>query len=246
MAVAAIVRPLPISAIGGTFPNVSRLLTPDPKEAAITASSGIATIDIDLGSVQSIDTIFLGYTSGHSGEGVGLLYGTAAYDTTPGPLIPIGDSDLIAPRRHFLQVLPAPISARYIRLTKDYAANYAIGVVAVGLAFRPTWGHEYGSGRIIESTGTAERLFGGGFGIDEGVTAGGWQWTFGDLQEADRKALYAIARNLGETKTVLVIEDPASTELTDACHWGLFRKLEAYERLDPKNTRWSFQIGDWE
>ncbi len=245
MSVLAIVRPLTLNNVAGSMPGAARLMTPDPKEAAI-GDGGAETIDIDLGSVQSIDTIFLGYTSAAAGETVSFTYGPTGYTTTSGGTIPAGDTEMLSPKRHFVKVLSAPISARYIRISGTFAAGYAIGVVVVGLAFRPTWGHEFGSGRTVETTGTAERLFGGGFGIDDGVTAGGWQFTLGDLQPADLKKLYAIARDRGETKSILIIEDPDPTgDLSDRCHWGLFRKLEAYERLNPLDTRWSLQIGDW-
>ena len=45
---------------------------------------------------------------------------------------------------------------------------------------------------------------------------------------------------------MLVVEDPDQTDgLTERVHWGLFRKLDTYERLDPQNTKWSLQIADW-
>lgn len=245
MSVLAIVRPLPINAIGGSMPGVSRLLTPDPKEAAI-GDGGSETIDIDLGASVQFDTIFLGYTSAADGEAVTVTYGAGSYTTNAAANLPAGATEMLTPRRHFIRVYDAPMTGRYIRLTGTFAAGYAIGVVAVGLAWRPTWGHEFGGGRTVDTTGSAERLFGGGFGIDEGVTAGGWNFTLGDLQPAELKKLYAIARDRGETKSLLIIEDPDQTgDLSDRCHWGLFRKIEAYERLNPLDTRWSLQIGDW-
>lgn len=247
MAVVAIVRPLPISAIGGTFPNVSRLLTPDPKEAAITSGSGTATIDIDLGASVSFDTIFVGYTSAAAADVLTATYGTSAYTTTAwGSNIAAADSQLLTPIRHFYSKRASPVTARYIRLTGTFTAGYSIGMACVGLSFNPQYGHEYGGGRGVISTGTAERLFSGGFGIDEGTTAGMWQFTLGDLQPAEVRQLYAIARDRGETKSLLVVEDPdAGSDLAERCHWGIFRKIEAYERLDPANTRWSFTVEDW-
>ena len=116
----------------------------------------------------------------------------------------------------------------------------------MGRSWQAEWGHEWGAGRFIEDTGTAERLFGGGFGIDEGVAAGGYQWTFGDLQPAETEALYQLVKERRTTRTVLVVEDPEqSPGLNERIHWGLFRKLEPFERADPLNTKWSLSVGDW-
>lgn len=247
MSVLSIVRPYPISAIAGTADGAARLMTPDPKEAAIIVAAGSKTIDIDLGVARSIDTIFLGYTSAAAADVLTATYGTAGYTTTAwGSNIAAADSQLLTPIRHFYSKRASPVTARYIRLTGTFTAGYAIGMACVGLSFNPQYGHEYGGGRGVISTGTAERLFSGGFGIDEGTTAGMWQFTLGDLQPAEVRQLYAIARDRGETKSLLVVEDPdAGADLAERCHWGIFRKIEAYERLDPANTRWSFTVEDW-
>lgn len=241
----AIMRPTPISAIGGTFEGVARLLTPDPKEAAVTAG-GAKTIDIDLGSAQAIDTLFLGYTNDSGAGSLAVTYGAGSYTTTALAAVPVAASNLFAPRRHFVSVLDAPIVARYIRLSATFPAGFSAGAIAVGHAFRPTWGYETGGGRFITDTGSATRLFGGGFGIDEGARVGGWKWTLGDLQNAEVDQLYAIAMDRGTTRTLLVVEDPDQTAgLCERTHWGLFQGLDAYERVDPLNTKWALTVGDW-
>lgn len=121
-----------------------------------------------------------------------------------------------------------------------------MGVLACGLAFQTEYGEERGGGGIIEDTGTVERLFGGGFGIDEGVATTGYSWTFGDLQDAERRQLFQIVKRLRTTRSFLMVENPAQTDgLNERIHWGLFRKLEAYERIDPRNSKWSLSIWDW-
>lgn len=245
MSVIAIVRPLTISAIGGTFENVSRLLTPDPKEAAITAG-GAKTIDIDLGAATLIDTLFLGYTNDPGTGTIAVSYGTSSYTTTALSAIPVAQADEINPRRHFLTVLAAPILARYIRLSATFAASYSIGTVAVGLAFRPAWGIEYGEGRFVEDASAVERLFSGAFGIDQGAITGGWGFTLGDLQPAEIKALFLLVKSRGISRTLLICEDPDQTAgLNERIHWGLLQKLSAYERLDPQNSKWQLTISDW-
>lgn len=116
----------------------------------------------------------------------------------------------------------------------------------MGLAFQTEYGEERGGGGLIEDTGSVERLFGGGFGIDEGVATTGYSWTFGDLQDAERRQLFQIVKRLRTTRSFLMVENPAQTEgLNERIHWSLFRKLEAYERIDPKNSKWSLSCWDW-
>lgn len=244
-----IVKPIPIAAIGGTYPNVARLLTPDPKEAAVDVAGnggGQRTIDIDLGSAMLIDTFFLGFTNDPGTQGILIQYGVGDYSETN------LDSYMVAPAydvtqpRHLCVVANTPVTARYIRLYPRTNANYSIGTVAIGLAFRPTFGQEVGEGRVIDDSATIERLPSGGFGIEEGAITTGWGWTLGDIQPAELAALYTLVRSRGLSRTVLVIEDPDQTAgLNERIHWGLFRKLSQYERLDPLNTKWDFSIWDW-
>lgn len=249
-AVIAIVRPMPLTLMAGAVAvNAANVLTADPKETA-TLGSGAGTyfFDFDLGSVQSIDTMFAGFVSPDVSQ-VGFRYGTvASTDTTLNGAVPTQASVMVNPTRHYLQVAAAPFNARYLRFQFTQPAGVAgtVGVVAAGKAFRPTWGHEFGAGRPIEDTGTAERLLSGGFGTYEGVCAGGYQWTFGDLSDAELEALYAIAMDRGNTRPVLVIEDPTqSSGLNERIHWSLFDRLEPYERQVPGASRYAFKVRDW-
>lgn len=247
MSVLALIRPYPIAAVGGNMTGASRLITPDPKEAAISVG-GTQTIDIDLGASRSIDTLFLGYLGPGTtvGDTFTVQYGVAAYDESTATGIMVAASDLLTPVKHAVRIYDAPFSARYIRLSKGMGAGSPIGVFAASLAIRPQYGHEFGAGRTVTDTGTAERLQGGGFGINPGAIVGGWRFTLGDLQPAELTAMWALMRDRGQTKSLLIIEDPDQAgSLSDRCHWGLMTKLEAYERIDPMNTRWNLEIGDW-
>lgn len=243
-----IVRPVVITSATTTFgiPNVSRLLTPDPKEAVYSVN-GTQEIVFDFGGPRLIDTVFLGFTSSLSfsldwaipGNGYQSLPTLA-----PGAISP----ELIEPTFHAISRLAAPLSIRFLRLTFTAPAAGALvgGVFAAGLSFSPTWGHEYGSGRPIEDTSTVERLFGGGFGINEGVSAGGYQWTWGDLTNSEVRQLYALARYLKTSRSLLMVEDPDQTAgIHERIHWGLFDRLDAYERLQPGASRYAFKIRDW-
>lgn len=247
--VMSITRPLSYT-VGGSFPNVARVMSPNPREAAVTPGGTTETIDVDLGSVQLIDTLFVGFVT--TTGAITVTYGTGGYNTFGwlGSPIAAAASDLLAEdlpgSRHFVSVLDTPVSARFIRLTVPVDGGQSIGVVVVGKAFRPTFGHEFGAGRSIEDTGSADRLFGGGFGINEGARIGGYQWTLGDLSDAEVRTLYALARNRGSSRSVLVVEDPEiSVGLNERCHWGLLAPPEAYERFAPGLTRWGLKIRDW-
>jgi hypothetical protein len=140
------------------------------------------------------------------------------------------------------------VSARYIFVTLTATGGTAlqIGVFAAGLAFQPTFGREYGSGRVVTETGAKERLLSGAFGINAGVRAGGYQWTFGELTDAEVETLYDRLFEIGETVSCLMVEDPDVHAYRNArIHWGLLGKIEAYERFAPGASRWSLRIEDW-
>jgi hypothetical protein len=245
MGVLAIANPLPIVALGGTLEQVARLASPAPKEAASTAG-GNRTIDIDLGAVAAIDTVFLGYVEGGAGASFAITGGAADYTTTAIGTLQPAPSRLAQPRQHFLLVLDEPVEVRFIRIAGLALPAMNIGVLAVGRAIRPKWGHEYGGGRFVVDSGVVTRLSGGGFGTSRAARAGGWQWTLGDLDDAETDALYGLQLDAGETATVLVVEDPDPTAgLNERIHWGLLSRLEPYERQDTTKTKWALRIEDW-
>lgn len=258
MKVLSIVEPLPFTVTTSAGPASSdagspavNLATPDPREGFFQTGGGFVYIDLDLGAAVNVDTFFVGYVGNAANAFLDVYTGTVSPPATK----VVNGASLAASAvsnpvyRHFLATLAAPVSARYVRLAinSNTVNTMSVGALATGLAFAPQYGQEYGAGRFVEDTGTVERLFGGGFGIDVGTRIGGYQWTFGDLQATEREKLYRLQRSLGATKSVLVVEDPDSTNtgLNEAIHWGLFKKLEPYERLDPLNTKWNLSIWDW-
>lgn len=252
MSVLAILRPLPVAAITASRgAGVARLLTPSPRETWVDSAVGsLATIDIDLGAAVAIDTLFLGTTKATLATTWSVSSGVAgptevAWATPPALAVPAS----IATRpTHGLAMLAAAIPARYVRVVVNQpvgAPAMQAGVLAIGAALRPHWGHEWGGGRGISDLSTKTKLPDGGFGVGRGARRPTWQWTL-DLTSAEREALYAIAFDLGESAPLLVIEDPDRTPgLAERIHWGLFDRLEAYERRSSGSTRWSFRIEDW-
>jgi hypothetical protein len=255
-----LMRPMPISQITASRGSgVTRLLTDDPKEAFLdSAVASALTINVDLGSVQTIDSVFLGYTNADPACVWTVTSGVPTYGGTTwasGANLPAPYRITRRPRHGFLHLvdpvtnLAAPVSARYIRFVITQPAGalplYA-GVVAVGQAIQPIYGHEYGSGRTPIDTATRERLVSGGFGIGPGIVKSSWDWTMGDLTDDELNAIYDVAMTQGESHGILVVENPDVTlGLAERIHWGVFDKLESYQRLIPGATSWAMRIEDW-
>lgn len=156
-------------------------------------------------------------------------------------------SSAAPPRRHGLFRFPA-VLARFITVAFNQPANpiLQVGLLLVGVAFQPTHNREWGSGRQIVDTGSREPLLGGGFGIGEGVRKAVFRWNLGDLTDAEVESLYDMALDRGETRPILVVEDPdATTGLNERIHYGLFDRFDAYERLGPGRTTWALSVTQW-
>jgi hypothetical protein len=234
--------------------GAANLLSADPKEVwADSAVGSAATIDIDLGGVHPLNSVFLGYIHGADPAASWTITGgVAAYAEmvlkAAGPLrVPDVAGELLA-ISHGLW-FGADASVRYLRLSitqPEGSPALMAGVLLVGHAFQPDFNREWGSGRRPIDTGTATPLPGGGFGIAEGARKLGFTWTFGDLGEADVLALEDIALACGETRPLLVVEDPApSAGLRRRIHYGLFEKFKAFERRNRVQTRWELGIEQW-
>ena len=247
MGALTLVKPIAYVA-SGSMAGAERVATPDPKEAAVAGGGGARYIDLDFAQPATFDTIFVGYTN-LPATGAGSLITVQAGNATPTDAwlgsFASAPGDGGGPQHILCGV--AVQTSRYLRISQqDMPAGAVIGVVAVGLAWRPTWNMEWGSGRPIDDTSTVERLFGGGFGIDAGTVFTGLDWTFGDLLDVEVRQLYRIVRQLGKARSLLVIEDPDPTDgLNERLHWSLFAKLDKFERNAPENTRWAFSVTDW-
>ncbi|WP_336958766.1 hypothetical protein [Sphingobium aquiterrae] len=225
----------------------ANLLTPDPNEAWLAPAVGVASIDIDLGQEQLVDSIFLGFTNAtaaaHWSISTATAPGEGLVERHAGSL---RAADSIGPRHHAFVRLPVPVASRYFRITttqSDAEALYA-GIVVVGLAFEKY--REFGGGRTPIDTSARQDLIGGGFGIGEGVTKAQFDWSFVDLSDAELQRLWAIKMDRGLRKPVLVVEDADLTiGQNEAIHYGLFARFQAYERQDPAQTRWAGSILQW-
>jgi hypothetical protein len=216
-----IMAPAPILSVAAVqfAGNVAALATPDPREACFFAAGAASVIDFDLGEPRILDTFFLGYNSFTYQRIEAIYAGNAPQGSNPGVYVGPSPPDRALNlsgvvqskgRQHGLVQLAAPIIARYVRLQiSDPGTNLVrLGVFACGASFTARWGHEWGAGRALSDTSSVDRLFGGGFGVDQGAIASGYQWTFGDLSNAEREALFSVVKSVGIGRPILVIEDP--------------------------------------
>lgn len=245
MSLLAICQPLPIAAIAASAGSgAANLLTENPREAFVAAAAGAASVTIDLGAAVEVDTFFLGFTNAAAADRFTISIGEGSVQQVAAGTF--AHSYRWSALRHAFAVLPAPVTTRYVTIATTTAAGLIAGVVAVGRSIRPWAGHEFGGGRPISDGSQVDRLASGGFGIERGVAAGGWQWTMPALTDEERDRLYALALDVGVGGTVLVLEDPETVlGANEAAHWGVLQKLEPYVRQQPGETKWAMQVGDW-
>lgn len=244
-----IIKPLAIAAVPiVTGTGQANLLSADPNEAWIAASSASLTIDVDMGSVVSIDSFYLGYTNASAAATWTIASGTELGSglTTQKASTLMRAIDSEGPRHHCFARLDAPIAARYWRFTlvQSGGAPLYIGAMALGLAFEKF--REYGDDRTTVDTGTREDLPGGGFGIGEGVVKSLFAFSFVDLTEAEANQLWSIKKDRGLTRPVVVVENTdLTTGMNDAIHYGVFERFQARGRVSPRYRRWAGSILDW-
>jgi hypothetical protein len=223
--------------------GAANVLTPDPKEVWAAPGSGNQSVNIDMGAAVTMDTFFVGFIGG-TVTSVGLFTATGlGTGTSFVQDLVLGPAGI--QRRHaFLK--RAAVTSRYWTFSL-FGAPSSVGIVAMGSAIQPTWGHEWGSGRQPIDTAQISQLRGGGFAVEPGAVKGSWQFTLGDLTDVDLKALWAMTLDIGIHSPVLAMEDPALTgqDMNDALHYGLLDRPEVYERQYPGSSRWSFRVEEW-
>lgn len=242
--------PAAISTSRGT--GAQNLLTSDPKEIWLDSTVGSAAqINIDLGVVQVIDTVFLGSILGASADATWTITGGAA-GYTEFTIKPAGA--LRVPERlgKFSYLSHAfwtggEFLARYVRisLTQPSGPPLSVGVLALGDGFQPAYNQEWGAGRGVKDTGTVTRLPSGSAVSVEGARYGSYSWTLGDLSDDETEALYELQLQTGETRVALVVEDPATTAgLRNRLHYALMTNLRPYTRRSSGVTQWDMAVDD--
>lgn len=242
MGTSIIMRPLPAT-YTGTIINPDRLGTPDPKEVAYYDANANRSFTIDLGADTMVGAFYMGGVSGTPNFNL-TLRTAALVDTVIGAVAVAPKRTAGAPRQYLARFTPQ--LARYAVVTVNATIGLEVGFASLNEVFEPTYGHEWGAGRFIIDTGLATRNRAGGFGIEAGAIVTGWDFTLGDLTEDEREVLFDMLRKVGETSPVIVCEDPDQTADLDArLHYGLFQRLEKYERQQLGVTRWSLKVEDW-
>jgi len=244
-----IIKPLSIAATPTvTGSGAGNLLSFDPNEAWIAASTAALTIDIDMGTAVTVDSFYLGYTNAAAAatwtiaSGTGL--GTGLTTIKASGLMRAADSE--GPRHHCFARLAAAVTARYFRLTlaQSGASPLYAGALALGLAFEKH--REFGPGRTAIDTGTRQDLPGGGFGTGDGATKSQFTFSFVDLSQAERGRLWSIEKDRGIRKPVVLVEDLDLTSgMNEAIHWGVFDRLQPFERANAREFKHAGTVVDW-
>ena len=247
---------LPIAHLEATRgAETGNLLRSDPREVWRDEASGSPVqLRLDMGSVQVIDTIFLGHADPlPAGATWSIRGGVAGYEemviAAPSQMRVIDPISSASRSGSHALWHSDPVAVRYLVIEMVQpagAAPISAGSLMVGQAFSPQFNQEWGAGRGVTDTGRATRLAGGGFAIVEGVRRGSYSWSFGDLSDDETDALYDIQLQCGETRPVLVIEDPArSVGQLHRIHYGRFASLKPYKRRNPAQTRWELEVEEW-
>lgn len=221
--------------------------TPDPKEVA--SGSGPGYVNVDMGASVEADQFFAGFLSANAFTAINAYSQTDLAGTTRTLVGALSIGGAAVRRRHGFLKTAAPSTSRYFSFHVDVGVGVAwsLGIAAIGKSVQPAWGHEWGSGRYIDDRSDVSPLRGGGYGIERGARVPGWQFTTGDLTDAEVKSLWDITAEVGTSAPVVVCEDPAlaQPDLNEAIHYGLFDRPEAYERQAPQLNRWSFRVRGW-
>lgn len=244
-----ILAPLAIAAIASTNgTGVANLLSPSPREVWRASAVGSSAIDVDFGGPVSIDTIFLGFTNAtpdatwsvatmtsSGGAGIVLIAGVR----------PLRVPGSIGARQHGYLRLDEPVSTRYLRITVNQVSGanpFQAGVVLVGRAIeRP---YEYRAGRVALDLSKKTELVDGGFGISKGAIVSSYRFTLSGLTDEQVEDLWQIVMVIGESSPLLIVEGHDTLRFSHL-HYGLFQRLEPYEREEPEDTRWGLSIRDW-
>lgn len=232
----------------GSDTGLSNLTSKDPKEVFQASSTASRNIFIDAWSSVTLGGVFIGYTNAVAAtaqvfkdtgaSGAGAVAVTSAEALRP--------SDCKTVRSNLW--LPfTPDSSRYwhIALSSNSTA-LQIGALAIGNPFEAEWDKELGHGRRPIDTAQVQQLLSGGFGVEDGAKKAAFNWTFGDLTDAELEQLWGVAIRVGRSSPVVIVErEGASNGASEQVHYGLLQTFEKFERRDPSATKWSLEIEEW-
>lgn len=254
MANILIAEPLPIASISASRGSgIDNLLSFDPREIWMDDAVGsAATIDIDLGGEQIVNMVCLAALFFADTEATWEISGGLEGPSQiimPSQTLRVPERDWrVRTMSHSLWLGPEQLVRHLrIRITQPSTAQpLAIGALAIANGFQPEMNKEWGAGRGVKDTSTVTRLASGGVAVVEGARYGTYNWTLGDLSEEETDKLYELQLGVGESRPIVVVEDPAMTAgLRNRIHYGGLVQLRAFERRNQQQTRWQMNVEDW-
>lgn len=240
-----LLRPIPFAALGGSpGTGMANLGTASPREVFVASEAGVTFLQIDLGGAVEVDAIFAGFANASGGATWAIERVTSAGVFDP-PIVQdftfFRRQGSVGPRHHAIATFAA-VAHRYWRVTIIQGGSEPLQLASLMLGKRIDMPHEFGGGRGIVDTGAKEALPDGGFGIGAGVVKASLRWEWAGLNEIERKALWAFAKDRGERRPIVAVDDASDQE---GIHYGLFDRLDVYERRAPDDTRWAMSMTEW-
>lgn len=245
-----IIKPLDIAAVAVTDgTGAANLLSPSTREVWRASVVGLSNIDLDFGTVVTLDTIFLGF----SNAGPNAVWTVASMASPAGAALnvltaarPLRSAQPVGDRHHGYIRLAAPVSTRYLRLSVNQigtAQPFHAGIVIAGLAIERAY--EYRAGRGAIDLANKTELQDGGFGISRSAIVSSYRFTLAGLTDDQVDELWQIVMDIGESAPVLIVEGHTPPVKHAQLHYGLLDRLEPYEREDPQDSRWGLSVRDW-
>lgn len=244
-----VIEPLAYTATSssGSDTGTANLSSADPKEIFQAASTAARNIMLDFGAPVTLDSIFVGYNNGAGAETV-----FPYYDPGSG-LIPavtsavqLRPSDCKTTRANTLIQFTPQTARNWLLAFSAKSSALQVGAIVAGRAFEAEWDREWGSGRKPIDMSVVTQLQGGGFGVQPGAKKASYTWTFGDLTDAETEQLWGIAIRLGNGSPVVMAErSKTTTGASEAVHYGLFQRLDQFERREPGATKWAMTVEEW-
>lgn len=243
------IRPAVLASSAGEA-SAQNMLTNDPKEVFVASANAARNITFDFGAPVAIDSFYVGYTNATDASMTPYtctaIDGSGAVQQALAETIRAADCKTV--RSGHLMRLAAPVVSRFfmISLSANAGAALQVGIIRLGYSFVAEWDREWGSGRRPIDTGRSTALLSGGFGVQDGARKGAYQWTFGDLTEAELEQLWGVFVRNGTTSPVIVNEwDGSAVGANEKLHYGLFQRLDPWERREPNATKWAMEVEEW-
>jgi hypothetical protein len=241
----SIMRLLPTTAVAGSAGMApwSAVIDDQPKVAATAVTAGPNSVDIDFGSVQAWDSLFVGFHNASPTATLAASYGSGGYTeaswVSGAPMRLAG-----APGPRYDTLLEGfAVNSRYVRITFSHGVSgFFVGAVGVGQRFTPTVPQDWESKTGFRDTGARTKLDAGGVAIRRGERVRTLTWTWGRLTDAELDKLDAMVGELGETSPLVTW-----AELSDPGAWrrlafGYLDQMTPWTPITTGEAEWEFRF----